>query len=142
MRKETSVLCSRGDDQLLAAIVLSRVEVLIPPTPPLAAGRSFHSGHLYSICVNVVGCLVLPSTCFVTVFFHVLIRLLQNPIGRLPKMSHVCRHGCLQDVSAQRCGAVREAWETTTLAQHNSLFIRQNALVEQGGASGSALAVD
>ena len=101
-----------------------------PPTPLPAAGRSFHSRHLYSICVNVVGCLVLPSTCFVTVFFHVLIRLLQNPIRRLPKMSHVCRHGCLQDVSAQRCGAVWKAWETTTLAQHNSLFIWQNALVE------------
>lgn len=112
-----------------------------PPTPPLAAGRSFHSGHLYSGCVNVVACLVLLSTQFVTVFFHVLIRLLQNPIRRLPKMSHVCWHGCLQDVSAERCRAMQEASDKTTLAQDSSLFIRQNTIVEQRGASGSALAI-
>lgn len=64
MRKETSVLCS--GENYLAAILLSWVEVLIPP--PLAAGRSSHSSHLYSVCVNVVGCLVLLSTRFVTVF--------------------------------------------------------------------------
>lgn len=107
------------------------------PTSPWAAKRSFHSSHLYSIYVSMVGCLVLLNTHFVNVSFYVLIRLLQNPTRRLPKMSHVCRQGCLQDVSAQRCRAVQETWEKTTLAQHKSLFIRENALVEQRGPSRS-----
>lgn len=78
-----------------------------PSTSPWAANRSFHSRHLYSIYVSVVGCLVLLNAHFVNVSFHVLIRLLQNtPPRRLPKMSHVCRQGRLQDVSAQRCRAV------------------------------------
>lgn len=84
------------------------------PTSPSAANRSFHSSHLYSIYVSMVRCLVLLNTHFVNVFFHVLIRLLQNPTRRLPKMSHVCQQGCLQDVSAQRCRAMQEAWEKTT----------------------------
>lgn len=102
-----------------------------PPTSLWTANRSFHSSHLYSIYVSMVGCLVLLNRHFVNVSFHVLIRLLQNPTRRLPKMSHVCRQGCLQDVSVQRCRAVQEVWEKTTLAQHKSLFIRENALVEQ-----------
>lgn len=72
------VLCSAGDDQLLPAILLSWVEV--SNTSPPAASRSFHGGHLYSVCVNVVGCLVLWKMHSVTAFFHVLIRLLQNLI--------------------------------------------------------------
>lgn len=102
-----------------------------PLTSLWTANRSFHSSHLYSIYVSMVGCLVLLNRHFVNVSFHVLIRLLQNPTRRLPKMSHVCRQGCLQDVSVQRCRAVQEVWEKTTLAQHKSLFIRENALVEQ-----------
>lgn len=81
------------------------------------------------------------STYFVTVFFHLLIRLLQNHVRRLPKMSHVCWCGCLQDVFAQRCRAVREAcgkgppWHGTTA------YLLESTLVEQIGASGSAPAV-
>lgn len=137
MRKETSVVCSVGDDRLFTAVLLSWAEVLIPPISPPAAGRSFHSAHLHSICVNMVGCLVFLSTRFVNCLCHVLIRLLQNPVRRLPKVSHVCQRGCLQaaSLSAQRCGAVQGAWEKTSLAQHNSVFIKEDALMEQRGAS-------
>lgn len=85
----------------------------------------------------MVGCIVLLNTHFINVSFRVLIGLLQNPTRRLPKMSHVCRQGCLQDVSAQRCRAVQEAWEKTTLAEHKSFFIRENAFMEQRGPSRS-----
>lgn len=36
---------------------------------------------------------------------------------------------------------MQEASDKTTLAQDSSLFIRQNTIVEQRGASGSALAI-
>lgn len=107
-----------------------------PPIPLPAAGRSFHSSHLYSVCVNVVGCLVLLSTRFVNCLCHVLIRLLQNPICKLPKMSHVCRRGCLQ--AASLCTEVRScagSMGEDHPVQHNYVFIKENALVEQGGAS-------
>lgn len=42
---------------------------------------------------------------------------------------------CKPPVSAQRCGAVQGAWEKTILVQHNDVFIKENALAEQRGAS-------
>lgn len=41
MRPKTSVLCSGGDDQLLAAVLLSWVEVLILPPHPQQAADHF-----------------------------------------------------------------------------------------------------
>lgn len=34
---------------------------------------------------------------------------------------------------------MQEVWEITTVAQHNSVFIRENTLVEQRRPSGSAV---